>query len=244
VKLLATPIYQQKDMHDMEHSTLQHWVQQAQDGGTAGRAAFDQLAAHFGPAAVRWARLILADDHAAQDAAQEGLLQAYQHIAQLRQPSNFSAWLRQIVVHQAYRQLRTPDEPALNEDENSTPASPYADPAETLEAHDRNHRLRAALNSLPQGERAVAQLFYYDDYSQQEIAQRLQLPLTTVKKRLQYARERLRDRADTYGITAQLHYGTIMAGGFDSPHLRDQALAALLEMQLLALGFAESEVYA
>jgi len=50
-----------------------------------------------------------------------------------------------------------------------------------------------AVRSLPEHERVVTELFYIGDYSQQEIAEQLAVPLTTVKKRLQYAREHLRE---------------------------------------------------
>jgi uncharacterized protein len=52
----------------------------------------------------------------------------------------------------------------------------------------------AAIGELPEHERMVTMLFYIGDYGQNEIAAFLELPLTTVKKRLFSARQRLRER--------------------------------------------------
>ena len=49
-----------------------------------------------------------------------------------------------------------------------------------------------AVQALPEKEQVVTKLFYLNGYSQKEIARLLELPLTTVKKRLQYARQNLR----------------------------------------------------
>ncbi|MEO8394128.1 MAG: sigma-70 family RNA polymerase sigma factor, partial [Chloroflexota bacterium] len=54
-------------------------------------------------------------------------------------------------------------------------------------------QVNRAVRALPDHEREVTELFYITGYSQQEIAEQLALPLTTVKKRLQYAREHLRE---------------------------------------------------
>lgn len=53
-------------------------------------------------------------------------------------------------------------------------------------------RVLGAVADLPDHERAVVQLFYFDGYSIRAVAQALKLPVTTIKKRLQYARDRLR----------------------------------------------------
>jgi predicted DNA-binding protein (UPF0251 family) len=66
------------------------------------------------------------------------------------------------------------------------------DPARVHETAEREEKVRDAVSALPDHERSVTELFYLRGYSQQEIAETLDLPLTTVKKRLQYARERLK----------------------------------------------------
>jgi hypothetical protein len=62
------------------------------------------------------------------------------------------------------------------------------------EAREQRAAIAAALRALPSREQVVVALFYDSGYPQQEIARLLQVPLTTVKKRLQAARKRLRER--------------------------------------------------
>ena len=54
--------------------------------------------------------------------------------------------------------------------------------------------MRAEINRLPERERLAISLYYVADRSQSEIAQFLEVPLTTIKKRLHDARQRLRER--------------------------------------------------
>ena len=51
----------------------------------------------------------------------------------------------------------------------------------------------AAIRLLPDHERTVTTLFYINGYSQQEIAAFLEVPITTVQKRMQYARQHLKE---------------------------------------------------
>ena len=49
------------------------------------------------------ATLILRDPHQAEDAVQEALLHAWQHIEALRDPAAFEAWLHRITVRACYK---------------------------------------------------------------------------------------------------------------------------------------------
>ena len=175
-------------------------VQAAQSGDLA---AFDELVVRFQDAAREWAFQTLGDTHLAEDAAQEAFLVAYRQFDQLRDARAFPSWLKRIVISQCHRITRraapiTPldDEAAVHEEGR--------DPATEAESRELEASLRKAVEGLPAGERAVTELFYIVGYSQQEIAEQLQLPLTTVKKRLQYARERLKESM-TAQFVAMLH---------------------------------------
>ncbi len=72
--------------------------------------------------------------------------------------------------------------------------SDLPDPAGDLERRQVQERVRAAIDQLPEAQRRVTELYYLSEYSQREIASALDVPLPRVKKRLQYARERLKER--------------------------------------------------
>lgn len=184
----------------MTSASYDVFVRKAQNATTEAEkhAAFDALHLLFHEKAERWARTQLDDAHLAQDAAQDAWISAYEHIDQLREADAFPAWLRRIVISQAHRQIRRKitqqtrgafDEDVIYADaQDITPN----DPAQVIEVRELARDVRHALDELPDHERSVTELYYLTGYSQQEIAEQLALPLTTVKKRLQYARERLR----------------------------------------------------
>lgn len=154
--------------------------------------AFAELVGVFSEAAFRWAFTRLNDADLAQDATQEAFVVAYQKLHQLEEPKAFSGWFKQIVLSQTYRLLRDtrPLTHAVNLNRELIASEPG--PVALVENDELKERVMTAVQALPEKEQVVTQLFYLNGYSQKEIARLLELPLTTVKKRLQYARRNLR----------------------------------------------------
>jgi RNA polymerase sigma factor (sigma-70 family) len=165
--------------------------------------AFDELVTRFQGAAREWAFQALGDHHLAEDAVQEAFLVAYRQLHQLRDARAFPSWLKRIVISQCHRITRRAAPIAPLDDEAGLPDA-ERDPASEVESRELEDTLRKAVQGLPDGERTVTEMFYIVGYSQQEIAEQLHLPLTTVKKRLQYARERLKETMSDQ-IVAMLH---------------------------------------
>jgi RNA polymerase sigma factor (sigma-70 family) len=167
-------------------------VMQAQLGDAQQRqSAFNELVALFQKMAFYQAYRTLGDAHAAEDVVQEAFLTAYLHLHQLSEPLGFPTWLRRIVMTQCDRVTRRKSmEWGELDDENTALADDGFE--QEYELHDLQERVLAAVRALPDHERAVTEGFYLQGESTQELADRLQIPLTTVKKRLQYAREHLR----------------------------------------------------
>jgi hypothetical protein len=67
-------------------------------------------------------------------------------------------------------------------------------PAELSEKNELTRQVRAAIQDLPSEQREVTALFYIGDYTQNETAAFLDLPLQTVKSRLYLARKKLKER--------------------------------------------------
>jgi RNA polymerase sigma factor (sigma-70 family) len=178
---------------------------------------FSELMNRFKEAANRWAYTVLEDEHLAQDAAQEAFIAAYDHIDQLREPAAFPGWLKQIVLSRCNRLTRRKQVSTTSFEEDSA----YTDPIAEAEDRDLREKVIEAVNDLPEHERTVTELFYVDGYSQREIAEQLSVPLTTVKKRLQYAREHLR-------IAVYPMNSVVSSIGFDSPEVLYTQLDAIL----------------
>lgn len=73
------------------------------------------------------------------------------------------------------------------------PESGAASTPEAAELRAERRRVRAALDSLPAGQRQAIELAYYGGYSQSQIARLLSLPLGTIKSRMFAGLSRLRD---------------------------------------------------
>ena len=172
---------------------LTELVAQAQsDDENVKRAAFDELVRRFRGMAYQRAYTTLSDPHLAEDAVQDAFIIAYIRIDQLREGHGFPAWLRRIVLTQCDRLIRG-KRPILEPLEAKFDlAEPRPGPEDMVAENELLEQIHQAIDALPEHERTVTEGFYMQGESQKELAERLQIPLTTVKKRLQYAREHLR----------------------------------------------------
>lgn len=169
------------------------WVLQAQTNDAVARNdAFDHLVRDFQGMVYSVAYKRLSDSQLAEDAAQEAFLTAYKSIMQLKDVSAFPAWLKRITLSKADRVLRRQGRAHESLDEREHLASAEPTPEAQIESAELQQRLRLAVAALPAGERDLTQDYYLMGDSQREISERRGIPLTTVKKRLQYAREHLR----------------------------------------------------
>lgn len=168
-------------------------IQQAQTGDvSAKRDAFDRLLPQFQQMAFYVAYHTLQDVQLAEDAVQDAFLTAYLKIDQLRDPLAFAGWLKRIVLTQCDRSIRGKKLDIEPIDARYDLATDKPSPEDMLEASEMHQQVMYAIESLPEHERAVTEGFYMQGESQKELAERLKVPVTTVKKRLQYAREHLR----------------------------------------------------
>ncbi len=172
---------------------LQSLVIAAQNGDLD---AFAQIVQRFQGMAFTLAYAMLEDAQLAEDVAQEAFIEAYLNLPKLREPVAFPGWFRRIVFKQGDRVVRgkhlvtVPLEPATSFDiplEN-------LNPAHLAEHSELRGSVRGAIETLPEHERIVTLLFYAGDYTLKDISAFLEIPISTVKKRLYDARKRLKER--------------------------------------------------
>ena len=154
--------------------------------------AFGELVLQFQDVAFGWAFAVLDDAHLAQDAVQEAFVAAYQNLEQLRQPVAFSGWFKRIVVSQCHRLIRGKQVQINSIDTAPDLPTPEPEPETAVEDDELIAKIMDAIQALPEKEQIITEMYYLNGYSQQEIATSLELPLSTVKKRLQYARRNLK----------------------------------------------------
>lgn len=160
----------------------------------------------FGEIVRRWERKIfalcfgmLAREEAAKDAAQETFIAAYRNLKNFRGEAKVSSWLHRIAVNQCLtvkRRAKTRQENYLDDEENAAErvfvAPPGLMPSKTIERNERTSLVRQAVQSLPADLRQVVVMKEFEEMTFQEIADVLDVPLSTVKSRLYTALKQLR----------------------------------------------------
>jgi RNA polymerase sigma-70 factor, ECF subfamily len=133
----------------------------------------------------------LGDRGRAEDAVQETFTSVWRSAATYRPERGAGGhWLyavaRNAIVDRARARGENPIEPVDEVSEDPTPL-------DRAEADWEAVRVHTAMSELPERERAVLELAYWGGLSQSEIAERLGVPLGTVKTRTRSALSRLAD---------------------------------------------------
>ena len=154
--------------------------------------AFCELVRMFQDMAYACGYAVLGDFCLAEDAAQEAFISAWQKLDQLRQPEAFPGWFRRIVLTECNRLTRGQRLPTISLDEGLSVHAAQTDPQSAIEKDQLTKSAFAAIRKLSLNERMVVVLFYVNEHSHSDISAFLNVPLTTVAKRLYSARARLR----------------------------------------------------
>lgn len=167
----------------------------------------------FGEIVRRWERRIFAltygmlgREEDARDATQETFLAAFRSLRGFRGDAKVSSWLHRIAVNQCItrqRRARVRNESAL-EDDVEQPirfAAPLDhSPANVAEGRQRTVAVRRALNGLPVELRQVVVMKEFEELTFREIAEALDLPLSTVKSRLYTGLKQLQMRLAKFDL--------------------------------------------
>jgi RNA polymerase sigma-70 factor, ECF subfamily len=168
--------------------------------------AFDQLVR-------RWDRKIqgviyrLVGNHdEARDLSQEAFLKAYRALGTFKQEARFSSWLYQIAINATRDRLRrrrrrtdlSLDDVEERGESSLRDGAPSA--LELIESNDLSRAVAAAMAALPEEQREVVILKEYQGLTFPEIAETLDVPLSTVKTRLYRGLGQLRIRLERQGI--------------------------------------------
>jgi RNA polymerase sigma-70 factor (ECF subfamily) len=141
---------------------------------------------------------VLRDERHAEDAVQEAFLQVWRNAATFRaERAKASTWILTLVHRRAVDLVRR---------EERRQADPLTDEGETAQAPEQTEeaawlrfereRVQTALKQLPDVQREALELAYYGGFSQSELAERLGVPLGTIKSRMFAGLARLRELLD------------------------------------------------
>lgn len=132
----------------------------------------------------------LHDRSLAEEAAQDVFLRLYRNLASIKSPKHLIFWLRKVACRRALDEVRKlPKAPPASLEDVAEPATDPSDPDPLL-----SRGLRRLVASLPEDARAVIILRYQEELDLAEIARILDLPLNTVKSRLERSLGVLREK--------------------------------------------------
>ena len=163
----------------------------------------------FGEIVRRWERRIFAltygmlgREEDARDATQETFLAAFRNLRGFRGEAKVSSWLHRIAVNQCIsrqRRSKVRSESTLDDETGSNFATPVSySPVHVAEGRQETLAVRRAINSLPIELRQVVVMKEFEELTFREIADALDLPLSTVKSRLYTALKQLQMRLQKF----------------------------------------------
>lgn len=169
---------------------------------TGDRAAFDDLVVKYERRAYQYAYRLTSNGDEASDIVADAFVRVYNALNNFKGQSAFGTWLYRIITNcylDARKKMRNkaavsldatgPDGEGERQIEDES-----ADTAGEVERHERERLVQVALRKIPDYQRSMLIMYHVENMSYEEIAEALDLPIGTVKSRMNRARLSLRDQ--------------------------------------------------
>lgn len=175
-------------------------IRRTQDGD---RAAFDELIARHSKRAYQYAFRLTSNPEEASDVVADAFIRVYNSMQNFRGQSAFTTWLYRIITNcfldlrkrernrqhvSLEAQLTTDSGEVTRQIEDDAPG-----PDDEAFKNAREEVVQRALTQLAEYQKAMLILYHVEMKSYEEIAETLDLPIGTVKSRLNRARLSLRE---------------------------------------------------
>ena len=162
--------------------TDKEYVEHCRDGHPED---FGLLVERYQKPLFSWLASRVGDGGQAEEAAQESFVRAFRSLKKLQKPESFYSWLLGIASRVVKEQFRSSAHRQRDREAAETMMSNASDSRD-------EYPLEEAIAALPESQRQVILLRYYERLSCQEVATRLGVPLGTVTKTLSRAYALLR----------------------------------------------------
>ena len=193
------------------------WIAQAQNGDSE---SFSRLVEMYQRPVYNLCYRMLNNPGDAEDSAQETFLRAYKAIKKYDRSRPFPTWLLSIAAHYCIDQLRKRRMTVISVDD-----LPYLElsddspgPEKSAIRTEDEESVRKLLKTLNDTDRAAVVMYYWYDFSYEEIGKALSLSLSAVKSRLHRARLSMAnewiDQQPKAGISERTQHGKIQSPAF------------------------------
>lgn len=138
-------------------------------------------------------RRMLVDHSLAEDALQETFIKAYQKIHLFKKDSKLYTWLYRIATNEALQELRKIKSRKITDDEVSNYLINQVAETTMKDADEIQILLNQAIQTLPEKQKMIFNLRYFDDLSHEEIAEIAEISVGTSKTNYHYAKNKIQD---------------------------------------------------
>lgn len=157
------------------------------------KQAFATLFDYFAPRLKGYLMKLGSGEPLAEELSQEVMITLWRKAGQFdRKQSSVSTWLYTIARNRRIDVLRRDRFPDYDPDDPLLLPSEAEQPDEAVAAGEREIKVRAALETLPEEQAELIKLAFFKGWSHSEIAIDQNLPLGTVKSRLRLAFRKLK----------------------------------------------------
>jgi len=175
------------------------WLIRAQNGDAQ---AFTNVVETYERPVFNLCFRMLGNAQDAEDAAQETFVRAYQSIRRYDNSRAFSTWILSIAAHYCIDQIRKRRVQVVSVEDLPYPDLPDHSPGmeSNLSRREEQQKIRGVLEILDATDRAAVVMYYWYDFSYEEICQALSISMSALKSRLHRARRAMAEewlRTDT-----------------------------------------------
>lgn len=153
------------------------------------RASQKEVFEHYSPKMLSICKSYINDFHYAEDCMINGFRKVFQHIQRFESKGSFEGWIRRIMVNECLSFLRT-NQTLIYLDDNR-----FSDLDETddWEENEFDFDVHAVLDQLENPYRIVFNLYVLENYSHQDIAEQLNISVSSSKTQLHRAKAKLKE---------------------------------------------------
>src|ERR1035437_2435295 len=175
----------------MEKKTDEYYIREILKGDSG---SFSQLVERYNHLAFSLSMKILNQREDAEEAAQDAFIKAYNSLGSFQSSSTFKTWFFRIVYNTSISKLRTRKNIEVKFEDVKISDSDIQATENTigqLNTEDRQRYLQVGLERLEPEEQALLKMYYYDDFSMEEISVITSLTLSNVKVKIHRSRKKL-----------------------------------------------------
>lgn len=138
-------------------------------------------------------RRLVVDHDLAQDVLQDTFIKAYQNFHQFKQDSQLYTWLYRIATNEALQQLNKIKRMQKTDGDAETHLQNLVADSAGRGADEITILLQKAIHTLPEKQRLVFTMRYYDDLPYEEMSKSLDMSVGTLKTNYHYAKQKIED---------------------------------------------------